>query len=523
MDFDYFHQTLSSKERVLLTFIVMVGFFMAILDTTIVDIVVPKMMAPLSTDLYGVQWVITSYMMAAATALLFTENLAKYIGYPYTFIIGLGIFTFSSALCGMAQNLPQMILYRVLQGIGEAFIAASAQTILLSAYPPHKRGLAMGVFGLGVSFAPALGPLLGGFITEILNWRWIFYINVPIGILNFLAALLFLPKSLGKTKIFHFNFLSYFFIASATVSLLIMLSKGQQYGWYQSDLILLLFFVSIFSFLFYFLNELLSKEPLINLSIYLIPEFGFTMGMHFFTLGFGMYQLFYLLPLYYENLKGLTTFQAGLQILHFALFIGIFSIVSGYLSDKISPLKILFFSLCLFLFTSFFLVPKLNYYTPLSKATLLTIPLGIAIGTFFAPLTSLSLRHLGPLTGLGVVLMHYQRFVGGSFGTALATNRLEYHTNENFLRISELQNYVYIKNFVEEKTALAEKFFSSEIAGKKISALLYKAQYIQALSWSFQETFKEVSFWGVLGLLFITTLYIYRKFKPKKHPSKPEE
>ncbi len=253
MDFDYFHQTLSSKERVLLTFIVMVGFFMAILDTTIVDIVVPKMMAPLSTDLYGVQWVITSYMMAAATALLFTENLAKYIGYPYTFIIGLGIFTFSSALCGMAQNLPQMILYRVLQGIGEAFIAASAQTILLSAYPPHKRGLAMGVFGLGVSFAPALGPLLGGFITEILNWRWIFYINVPIGILNFLAALLFLPKSLGKTKIFHFNFLSYFFIASATVSLLIMLSKGQQYGWYQSDLILLLFFVSIFSFLFYFL------------------------------------------------------------------------------------------------------------------------------------------------------------------------------------------------------------------------------------------------------------------------------
>ncbi|MGC8966119.1 MAG: DHA2 family efflux MFS transporter permease subunit [Caldimicrobium sp.] len=510
MDFDLFHQTLSKVERVLITIIVMIGFFMAILDTTIVDIVVPKMMGPLSTDLYGIQWVITSYMMAAATGLLFTENFARYIGYPYTFITGLGIFTFSSFFCGTAQNLPQMIFFRVLQGIGEAFIAASAQTILIASYPPEKRGLAMGIFGLGVSFAPALGPTLGGFITEHLSWRWVFFVNIPVGIFNFIAALLYLPKELGRSKVFQFNYLSYLFIAIATVSLLVMLSKGQQLGWFQSDLILTLLFVSLIGFTLYFLSELLSKKPLLNLAIYKIPEFGFSMGMHFFTLGFGMYQIFYLLPLYYENLKGLTTFQAGLHILVFACFIGTFSVISGYLSDRLAPGRILMVSSLLFIFTSFYLIPQLNYYTPAWKASLLCIPLGISMGTFFAPLTAISLKKLGPLTGLGIVLMHYQRFVGGSFGTALATINLEYYTNKNFLRINELQNYEVVKSFLQERLFLANKFFPTELAEKKVQALLYKAQYIQALSWGFQNTFKAVALWGILGFLFLLALFLYR-------------
>lgn len=512
MEAKEFYKIITPFERILNTFVVMIGFFMAILDTTIVDIVVPKMMGPLSTDLYGIQWVITSYMIAAATALFLTEHLARYFGYSYIFLTGLFTFTVSSFFCGLAQNLPQMVFFRVIQGVGEAFIAASAQTILISLYPPEKRGLAMGIFGLGVSFAPALGPTLGGLLTELFNWRWIFFINVPIGFINFILGLFLLPKELGRLRMFRFNFLSYFFISSATLSLLIMLSKGQQLGWFQSQIITTLLFISLISFIFYFLSEMLSKYPLVKLSIYKIPEFGFPMGMHFFTLGFGVYQIFFLLPLYYENLKGLTTFQAGLHILTFAIFIGSFSIISGYLSDKISPLKILLFSSFLFLITSFYLIPKINYYTPVWKATFLTIPLGISMGTFFAPLTALSLRKLGPLTGLGVVLMHYQRFVGGSFGTALATNHLEYNTQKNFLRLTELQNYPVMENFLSTRTFLAEKFFSTEIAIKKTEALFYKVQYLHALSWGFQETFRAVAFWGLIGILFLLAYIFYKRF-----------
>jgi DHA2 family multidrug resistance protein len=504
------YYALPPKERLLITFVLMTGFFMAILDTTIVDIVVPKMMAPLSTDLYGIQWVVTSYMMAAATALLFVENFAKYLGYSYCFIIGLSIFTSASFLCGIAQSLPQMILFRVIQGLGEAFLAATTQTLLVSIYPPEKRGLAMGIFGLGVSFAPALGPTLGGLITEHLSWRWIFFVNVPIGVVNVIAALALLPKEIGRQGYFQFNLLSYIFVASATISLLIMLSKGQQLGWFQSPIIPLLLFLSLALFCLYFMNELRSKTPLIDLSIYKIPEFGLPMGMHFFTLGFGMYQVFYLLPLYYENLKGLTTFQAGIHILAFAIFIGTFSIISGYLSDRIAPGIILFISLLLFFITTYFLIPQLNYYTEASRAAILTIPLGISMGTFFAPLTALSLRRLGTKTGLGVALMHYQRFVGGSFGTALATNHLEFYTNKNFQRLTELQDPSYVSYFLQEKLPLAKQFFSEDIAEKKVSALIYNAEYLQALSFGFQETFRKVAYWGLLGGSFLILLFLIR-------------
>ncbi len=507
-----FYKSVSTKERVFITISVMIGTFMAVLDTTVVDVTLPKMMGPLSTDLYGIQWVITSYMIAAATALLFVENFSKYIGYSYTFITGMAIFTISSFFCANSHTLAEMIIFRSSQGVGEAFIMACAQTILMLVYPPEKKGTALGIYGLGVSFAPALGPTIGGFITEYLNWRWIFYINVPIGILNILSSLIVLPKSLGKTEKFEFNFVSYIFIAIATTSLLIMLSKGQQYGWFKSTFILAALFISLAGFCLFFASELRaslqSKNTLINWKLFKFSEYSWSMGFYFFILGFGLYQVFYLLPLYYENLKGLTTFQTGLHMLPPTLLIGIFSIISGILSDRISPLFILVLNWILFLFFTFFILPKLNYYTPAVRAVVLTLPLGVCIGTFFAPLTTLAMRKLGSLTGLGVALMHYIRFLGGSFGTAIATNHLEKSTNKNFLRLTELQNWYYVKHFIYSKVYLIKKFFSPEIAIKKAKALLYYAQYIQALSWGFQETFRAIGFWVLVGGIFLIGLII---------------
>jgi len=508
----YAYKIVSPKDRIFITISVMIGTFMAILDTTIVDVVLPKMMAPLATDLYGIQWVITSYMIAAATALLFVENFSKYIGYSYTFITGMIIFVIASFFCASATSLAQMIVFRSIQGMGEAFIMACAQTILMLVYPPEKRGTALGIYGLGVSFAPALGPTVGGFLTEHLNWRWIFYINVPIGILNILLSFIVLPKFLGKIKVFYFNFISYLFIAIATISLLIMLSKGQQQGWFQSLFIIKCLFITLISFSLFFASELYagihSKNTLVNWKIFKIPEYSLSMGLYFFILGFVLYQIFYLLPIYYENLKGLTTFQTGLHMLPPAMLIGIFSITAGILSDKISPLIILVIDWFFLLISTLFIFPKLNYYTPAYKAVILTLPLGISVGIFFSPLTTFAMRNLGELTGLGVALMHYIRFLGGSFGTAIATNHLERHTNEYFLRINELQNWGYVKQFVYSKIFILEKFFPFEVSLKKSKALLYHVQYLQALSWSFQETFRSIGFWVIIGGIFLTILLI---------------
>jgi len=508
---EFYHQV-TPLERIAITITLMIGHFLAILNTTVVNTIMPKLLGPLSTDLYGVQWVGISYMISAAITLLFVETFSRYVGYALCYTVGLILFIIFSAFCGLANSLPQMIIFRSFQGIGEAFIMATAQTILLNVYPPEKRGTAMGIYSLGVSFAPALGPTVGGFLTEYISWRWAFYINVPIGILDLVAAISFLPYALGKRKEFSFNFVSYGLISLATIFLLIAVSKGQQYGWFQSTFIISFLILSLTFYSLYFASELISKKPLIDFKIYTIPEFGLAMAFQFFILGFVMYQVFYLISIYYQNLKGLTTFQAGLHMLSYAAFTGIFSIISGKLSDKFSPIIILFINFLILSVTTIFLLPKLNYYTPALKAAILTIPLGIAIGCFFAPLTTLAFRNLGEKIGLGVVLFHYQRFVGGSIGIAIATNTLEKRTNYHFLRITELQEFRYVNMLVEKWWYNAQKYFSEAYAFKKAKALLYKTEYIQALSFAFQDTFRQTFLWTQIGGVFLIVLMFY-KFK----------
>ncbi|MDA8161280.1 MAG: DHA2 family efflux MFS transporter permease subunit [Desulfobacteraceae bacterium] len=502
------YEEISNLFRGIFTIIVMTGSFMAILDTTVVDVVVPKMMAPLSTDLYGIQWVITAYMTAAAVGLLLTYNLGSAWGLKRLFLAGLLVFTIASASCGLAQSLSYMIFSRAVQGFGEAFIMASAQTILFSIYPPKKRGLAMGIYALGVSFAPSLGPVVGGWVTENLNWRWVFYINLPVGIMNFVAGAILLPEVLKEKGVLRFNYFSYAMLASFTISLLILLSRGQQEGWFQSLLIVCLAIGSAVALCLFLISELLSKKSLIDFSIFKIKEYSLSMGFYFLVMGLSIYQLFYLLPLYYENVKHLTTFQTGLHMLAFAIFIAIFSPLAGYLSDRIGPIKIITASMTLYLCTSFFLIPSLNYYTPSIKAAIITIPLGISLGTFFAPVSALSLSHLGKRTGLGVSLMHYLRFVGGSLGTAIATNTLEWTTAQHYQEIGVLQDYRTAHKFVQGISLRLSGLFPKDAALIKAKALLASVQGLQASSFAFQDTFRDGFFYACTGCIFLAALII---------------
>ncbi|RMH81421.1 MAG: DHA2 family efflux MFS transporter permease subunit [Acidobacteria bacterium] len=499
------YEELTSQERAVLTLSLMVGVFMAILDTTIVDIVVPKMMAPLSTDLYGVQWVITSYMTAAASAILLVEWLESLVGLKKVFLVGLFLFTGASFFCGQAQSLEWMIASRTVQGFGESLIVVSAEALLFSSYPPEKRGLAMGIYGLGVSFAPALGPTLGGWITEHIDWRWIFYINIPIGIINFTLALFFL-REYKPAHVLKLNFPSYLFISTFTVSLLVVLSRGQKEGWFASNFILYLSLISIFSLLFFLLSELLSKNKLIDPSIFKIKEFTVAFLVYCLVLGFSMYQVFYLIPLYFERLKGLTTFQTGIAILPMALSIGVFSVVAGIISDKKSPKLALYTATILYLTVIFVFISKLNYFTPKDTAVLYLALMGVGMGFFFAPITQLALKKLGEKTTLGVSLMHYIRFVGGSFGTALATNDLQRFMWENFQRTTEIQNPYHLELVLKEATLwLSQNFFDAEAKAK---ALLYNLQSLYAMSDAFSSTLFVAGLWALFGSLPVLYLLV---------------
>jgi len=493
---------ISIKERALFTTIVMVGAFMAILDTTVVDIIVPKLTGPLSVDMYGVQWIITSYMIAAAVGLLICEYLIKRFGSKKIFITGVAFFAAASFFCGISNSLESMIIARVIQGIGEALIMVTSHIMVFSYFPPEKKGLAMGIFALGVSFAPSLGPTIGGYLTEFYNWRMVFFLNVPIGIILVIAGIFFLPKDNFFQKL-KFNFISFFFLSLATIALLIMLSKGQQLGWFNSRAIIVLFFISIVSYIYFGISELISKNRLIDFSLFKKWDFSNGILIYFFVLGFSMYQYFYLLPVYYEHIKGLPTLDAGIAVFAFALFIGIFSPIAGIMSDKIGAKKTVAIATIIYLFTSFVLLPSLNYYTPMAQAILLTIPFGIGMGMFFAPVTVLILQSAPDnKSELSIVLMDYFRFVGGSFGTALATNNMEFFKALNFDRMNEVQNTLYIRFYLEE----AQKFLG--VSKELITEIFRNFELFMSYNYGFYNTFMHAAYWGLLGSLFVVLLFI---------------
>ena len=496
---------ITASQRALFSIIVMTGAFMAILDTTVVDVIVPKLTGPLASDMYGVQWIITSYMIAAAIALLITEYLIKTFGSKKIFVLGVVLFTTASFFCGMSDTLTSIILFRVIQGIGEALIMVTSHIMIFSYFPPRQQGLAMGIFGLGVSFAPALGPTLGGYLTEYYGWRMVFFINVPVGILLSVAGILYLPKDLKFEKL-RFNFISLLFISLATISLLVMLSKGQQRGWFNDELIVFLFFASIIGYLLYAFSEIISKHKLIDFTLFKKPDFTNGIFLYTFIMGFSMYQYFYLLPVYYEHIKMLPTLDAGIAVFSFAVFIGFFAPIAGTLSDKFGAKKVLLFSSIIYLLTSYLLLPTLNYYTPVIQAELLTIPFGIAMGLFFAPATVLLLQNAPKHKGeLAIVLMDYVRFVGGSFGTALATNNMEYFKNLNFQHFEELQNPTFIRDYLYN----AKEFLGVSL--DKVEAFFNGYETLMSYNYGFKDVFLSAAHWGAIGSIFVLLLFV--KFK----------
>ncbi len=491
----------------------MVGAFMAILDTTVVDVIVPKLTGPLATDMYGVQWIITSYMVSAAIGLLVCEYLIKRFGSKAVYLSGVGAFALASLACGLSNTLETIVIARIIQGVAEALIMVTSHVMVFSYFPPEKKGLAMGIFALGVSFAPALGPTVGGYLTEYYNWRMVFFINVPIGVLLVVAGLLYLPKESNFQKL-PFNFVSFLFLGVGTIALLIMLSRGQQLGWFSSIEIGVLLFVAIIGYLLYALSELHSRHTLIDFSLFKNPDFRNGIFIYFFVLGFSMYQYFYLLPVYYEHIKMLPTLDTGVAVFAFALFIGIFSPIAGILSDKIGAKRSVAIATFLYLVTSLFFLPKLNYYTPLVQAVILTIPFGIAMGLFFAPVTVLIMKSATEAKAeLAIVLMDYVRFVGGSFGTALATNNMEYFKALNFDRMVEIQNQEFVKSFLHRVQELLG------LSWEVVKEVFRNYELFMSYNYGFYNTFFNAAYWAVLGSLFVVLLFLEGKKNEKNSAS----
>ncbi|WP_456435138.1 DHA2 family efflux MFS transporter permease subunit [Thermovibrio ammonificans] len=486
--------------------LIVAGMFMTLLDTTIVDIALPHMMSAFEVEPDDIQWVITSYMVASAVSMPVVGWLGGRIGHRNTYLLGIALFTAMSALCGLAPNLDFMIFARTLQGVGEGLAVPMTMTLLFELFPPEKRGMAMGLFALGATFGPSLGPTLGGYITEHLSWRWIFYVNLLPGVLVVYLLTLFMEddRHLHRSDK-PLDIPGLLLLAASLTSLIVALSKGNSWGWDSMKVVSLLyfFFISLVLFVFY---ELRTENPLVELRIFKFPFFRYPV-ISLTLFGMGVYASYFLLPLYLEKLRGFPTITAGEILFWPSMATGLVSMVVGFLIDRklLSKRTSIVIGVLIFTFGTY-LQTALDLDMSKSEVVLYLLPWGAGMGFFFPALSQVSLGSLkGELLRQASGLQNLLRLVGGSVGTAVSTYILVSSQPKHFVHLTQevspqAPQVVYFLNRWKEHF-LYDCSSVPQIASEQAKGVLAKLFSLHAFWHSFGDAFFFALVCGVLTLI----------------------
>jgi EmrB/QacA subfamily drug resistance transporter len=323
-----------NKKHQIISFVaIILGFFMALLDTTVVNITLPKMTQYFNTTMAHISWVVNAYNLATAVIIITASRLADQFGRKKLFIAGVFLFTISSLLCGISNSLQVLIVFRTLQGIAAAFVVTVAMPLSTEIFPPEKRRTIMALWGAFAGLAAASGPSIGGIVTQFFNWRYIFFINVPIGCICLLLTIKFIKESYDPTASKSIDFGGIITISIAMFCLTFALMKANEKGW-TSSFILSFFAVSAIAFILFVIIELKVKEPMVPLSLF--KSVPFTNGsIALFLLGLGMMSGTYLLAFFLIQVKGLNQLSAGLIISTMSLTSMSFSLLAPILTKKL--------------------------------------------------------------------------------------------------------------------------------------------------------------------------------------------
>ncbi len=489
-----------------LSALIVAGMFMTLLDTTIVDIVLPHMMSAFEAEPDDIQWVITSYMIASAVAMPVVGWLGGKLGHRNTYLLGIGLFTLMSALCGIAPNLETMILGRVLQGVGEGIAVPMSMALLFELFPPEKRGMAMGMFALGATFGPSLGPTLGGYLTEHLDWRWVFYVNLLPGILVvYLLTLLMKDDRKEHEENGKLDVLGFTLLAISLSSLITALSKGNDWGWSDEKTIILLYTFFVSSILFIFV-ELKVENPLVNLNLFKFKFFRYPV-LSLTLFGMGVYASYFLLPLYLEKLREFPTIDAGEILFWPAAATGVVSMISGILMDRkiISHKTSIIMGIIIFIYGTH-IQSRLDLAMGKSQIILLLLPWGMGMGFFFPALSQVSLGNFkGDFLRQASALQNLLRLVGGSVGTAISTHILISSQDGHLLRMAEKSSW-YSPQFTEFVAKLKGYLYylrstPESLLSEKAKAFVGMFFQKHAFWHSFGDAFFFASVCGILTLI----------------------
>jgi DHA2 family multidrug resistance protein len=410
---------------VLLTLCVMLATIMQALDTTIANVALPYMQGTLSATADQINWVLTSYIVAAAIATPVTGFLEARLGRKRLFLGAVIGFTVASVLCGIATSLPEMVIFRLVQGLFGASLVPLSQAVLLDSYPREKHGSAMAMWGVGVMVGPILGPTLGGWLTEFYNWRWVFYINVPIGILTFAGLSAYLAP--GKTSKTSLDWFGFAMLSIAIGAFQTMLDRGEQLDWFSSREIVIEAVVAGLAFYLFLVQTFTVDKPFIDPSIF--RDRNFVLGLCFiFVVGIILLASLALITPYLQNLMNYPVLTAGLVLAPRGIGTMVAMMIVGRIINRVDPRHLLGSGLLL----TAAVLWEMTYFTPdVSQWTLIRTGVlqGMGLGLMFVPLSTITFATLpNALRTQGTALYSLMRNIGSSIGISLVVFLLTRNT-----------------------------------------------------------------------------------------------
>lgn len=411
-------------RRVVITITAVLCALLEIVDTTIVNVALNDMRGNLGGTLSEVSWVITAYAIGNVIIVPMTSWLSQQFGRRNYFAASIIIFTVASFLCGNADNIWELVFFRLIQGFGGGALLVTAQTLITESYPPEKRGIAQAIYGLGVIVGPTLGPPLGGYIVDNYSWPYIFYINIPLGIIAAMLTMEFVrsPKFANKKAANEIDWWGIILLAVAVGSLQYVLEKGQEEDWFNDEIITILSVTTVFAFFFFIWREWTYKNPIVNLRV--LANGNLRVGTVLsFILGFGLYGSTFIIPLYTQATLGWTATQSGMLMVPAAIVTAMMMPVVGQLLQRgVKQQYLVAIGMIFFFVYSYWGYLILTPDTGKDAFFSMLIVRGIGLGLLFVPITTLALSTLkGREIGEGAAFTGMMRQLGGSFGVAVIT------------------------------------------------------------------------------------------------------
>jgi MFS transporter, DHA2 family, multidrug resistance protein len=490
-------------RRIVITITAVLCALLEIVDTTIVNVALNDMRGNLGGTLSEVSWVITAYAIGNVIIVPMTSWLSQQFGRRNYFAASIIIFTIASFLCGQADNIWELVFYRLVQGLGGGALLVTAQTLITESYPPEKRGIAQAIYGLGVIVGPTLGPPLGGYIVDNYAWPYIFYINIPLGVIAALLTLQFVrsPKFGAKRASNEIDYWGILLLAITVGSLQYVLEKGQEEDWFNDEIITVLSVTTVFGFFFFIWRELTYKNPIVNLRV--LKNGNLRVGTVLsFILGFGLYGSTFIIPLYTQATLGWTASQSGMLMVPAAIVTAMMMPVVGQLLQRgVKQQYLVALGMIFFFLYSFWGYKILTPDTGKDAFFNMLIVRGIGLGLLFVPITTLALSTLkGQEIGEGAAFTGMMRQLGGSFGVAVITT---YIARQNMFHRNDLVSNLDINNpLVQQRIDGLQRSFM----GKGLAPDLALQSGYKLLDFSVSKQAMVLSYMDVflyLGLMFL--------------------